>query len=141
LTVTVKLQLRELPAASVAVATTVVVPNGKTEPDGGLLTTVGTEQLSLAVTVKLTAAEHVPTGALTEMLAGQEIVGSVLSMTVIVCDALAVRPTPSVAVKVRVMTSGLALDPAPPSLDCETVTVGAPQLSEAVACDGEAGGT
>jgi hypothetical protein len=80
------------------VATTVVVPNGKTEPDTLLVTTVGTEQLSLAVTVKLTAAEHVPMGALTVMLAGQLIVGCVLSMTVIVCDALAVRPAPSVAV-------------------------------------------
>src|SRR5438105_3749147 len=98
LTVTVKLQLRELPAASVAVATTVVVPTGKTEPDAGLLTTVGTEQLSLAVTEKLTEAEHVPGGALTAMSAGQVMVGGVLSMTVIVCDALAVRPTPSVAV-------------------------------------------
>ena len=76
LTVTVKLQLRELPAASVAVATTVVVPNEKTEPDALLVTTVGTEQLSLAVTVKLTAAEHVPGGALTVMLAGQVMVGA-----------------------------------------------------------------
>ena len=98
LTVTVKLQLRELPAASVAVATTVVVPNGKTEPEALLVTTVGTEQLSLARTVKLTAAEHVPVGALTVMLAGQVMFGCVLSMTVIVCDALAVRPALSVAV-------------------------------------------
>jgi len=33
LTVTVKLQLDELPAASVAVACTVVVPTGKLEPE------------------------------------------------------------------------------------------------------------
>src|SRR5438552_12025394 len=98
LTVTVKLQLRELPAASFAVATTVVVPNGKTEPEAGLLTTVGTEQLSLAMAVKLTEAEHVPEGALTVMLAGHAMVGSVSSMTVMVCAALAVRPAPSVAV-------------------------------------------
>ena len=82
---------------SVAVATTVVVPTGKTEPDAGLLTTVGSEQLSLAVTLKLTAVPVDP-DALTVMLAGQTIAGGVLSITVIVCDALAVRPTPSVAV-------------------------------------------
>src|SRR6266480_1929755 len=98
LTVTVKLQLCVLPAASVAVATTVVVPTAKTEPEALLVTIVGTEQLSLALTVKLTAAEHVSVGALTVMLAGQVMVGSVLSMTVIVCDALAVSPAPSVAV-------------------------------------------
>jgi hypothetical protein len=55
-----------------------------------LVTTVGTEQLSLAVTVKLTAAEQELTGALTMMLAGQVMLGGVLSMTVIVCVALAV---------------------------------------------------
>src|SRR5437899_5617921 len=98
LTVTVKLQLRELPAASVAVAFTVVMPTGKTEPDAWLVTTVGTEQLSLAKTVKLTVAEHVPAGAFTIISAGQEIAGRVLSMTVIVCDALAVRLAASVAV-------------------------------------------
>jgi hypothetical protein len=140
LTVTVKLQLDVLPAASVAVDITVVLPTGKTEPDAGLLTAVALEQLSLAVTVKLTTAPE-PELALTVMLAGQLIAGAVLSMTVIVCVALAVRPTASVAVKVRVITSGLAAEPAPPLVDCETVTFAVPQLSEAVACDGEAGGT
>src|SRR5213075_1186003 len=97
-TVTVKLQLDELPAASVAVAVTVVVPTGKTEPDALLVTTVGTEQLSLAATVKFTIAEHDPDPALTTMFVGQLIAGAMLSMTVIVCDALAVSPAPSVAV-------------------------------------------
>ena len=58
LTVTVNEQLLELPAASVAVTVTVVVPLGKTEPDGGLLTMVTSEQLSVAVGVKFTTAEH-----------------------------------------------------------------------------------
>jgi hypothetical protein len=98
LTVTVKLQLLELPAASVAVALTVVVPSGNTEQDSGELTITGTEQLTLAVTVKLTKAEHVPGTAFTMMLPGQVIAGSVLSMTVIVWEALAVRPVPSDAV-------------------------------------------
>src|SRR5215213_4381261 len=98
LTVTVKLQLWVLPAASLAVATTVVVPSGKTEPDALLVTTVAAEQLSLAVTVKLTGEEHEPGMASTVMLAGHAIVGGVLSMTVIVCDALAFSPALSVAV-------------------------------------------
>lgn len=50
LTVTVKEQLAVLPDASVAVLVTVVVPFGKVEPEGGLLTTVTPGQLSLAVT-------------------------------------------------------------------------------------------
>jgi hypothetical protein len=62
-----KLQLTVLPAASVAVAFTIVVPNGKTEPDALLVTIVGIPQLSLAVTIKLTAAEHEPDGAFTVM--------------------------------------------------------------------------
>ena len=49
-TVTVKLQVLELPVRSVAWALTVVVPTGKTEPEAGLLVTVGVEQLSVAVT-------------------------------------------------------------------------------------------
>ena len=47
-----------MPAASVAVLVTVVVPFGKAEPEAWLLTTTGDEQLSLAVTMKLTTAEH-----------------------------------------------------------------------------------
>jgi hypothetical protein len=98
LTVTLKLQVAEFPAASLAVAVTVVVPTGKTEPDGGLLVTFGTEQLSVALTIKLTMAAHEPTGALTTMSAGQLMLGAVLSITVIVCEALAVLLEMSVAV-------------------------------------------
>ena len=39
------------------------------------------------------------------------------------------------------MTSGLAVEPAPLLFDSDTATVAVPQLSEAVACDGEAAGT
>ena len=84
LTVTLKVQLFVFPAASVAVAVTVVVPTGKTEPDAGLLTIVGAPQLSLPETVKFTTAEQVPTGALTVMSAGHEMVGSSSSVTVTV---------------------------------------------------------
>jgi hypothetical protein len=58
LTVIVKEQVAVLPDASVAVAVTVVVPGGNVEPDGGLETTVTPGQLSVALTVKLTTAEH-----------------------------------------------------------------------------------
>ena len=84
LTVTLKVQLFVFPAASVAVAVTVVVPTGKTEPDAGLLTIVGAPQLSLPVTVKFTTAEQVPTGALTVISAGQEMLGSSSSVTLTV---------------------------------------------------------
>jgi len=40
LTVTEKLHALVLPESSVAVEVTVVVPTGKTDPEGGLLTTV-----------------------------------------------------------------------------------------------------
>ena len=103
--------------------------------------TVGTEQLSVAVTIKLAGPAHVPVIAFTVIFAGHEIAGGVLSMTVIVCTALAVLLEPSVAVKVRVMTSGLAIVPAPPLFVSETMTVGVPQLSDAVACAGLAAGT
>ena len=96
-TVTVKLHVDEFPAASVAVAITVVTPTEKLEPEARLVMIVGTEQLSLPPTVKVTGAAHVPETASTTMFAGQEIDGGVLSITVIVCDALAVKLTPSVA--------------------------------------------
>jgi len=140
-TVTVKLHVDELPAASVAVACTVVDPTGKLEPDGWSVPTEAAEQLSLAPTAKVTGAAQVPAIALTAILAGQLITGGVLSITVIVCDALALLFEPSVAVNVRVITNGLAGEPAPPLFDSDTMTVGAGQLSEAVACDGFAAGT
>src|SRR5262252_2325524 len=98
LTVTVKLQLEWLPAASVAVELTVVVPNAKTEPDGGVLTTTGIEQLSVAVTVKFTVAEQVPGLAPTVRLAGQTMFGAWVSFTVTL--KLQVGPTELVQVTI-----------------------------------------
>jgi hypothetical protein len=49
--VTVKELVALLPAASVATHTTVVVPLGKVEPDGGVHTTVAPARLSLTCTV------------------------------------------------------------------------------------------
>lgn len=59
LTVTVKEQLAGLPAASLTVQLTVVVPFGKVEPDGGVQTGVPTPvQLSETVGAKVTTFEH-----------------------------------------------------------------------------------
>src|SRR5262249_55985979 len=97
---TVKLHMEVLPAASVAVQVTVVVPDGKVWPEvtswlfwflQTILTAPG--QLSVAVTVKLTGGltvaigqEAAPTPA---MLAGQVITGGVLSTTVTVKEQFA----------------------------------------------------
>ena len=53
-TVTVKVQELELPEASVAVLVTRVRPIGKVDPDKRLETRLVTEQLSVAVTEKMT---------------------------------------------------------------------------------------
>src|SRR5205085_5650958 len=71
LTVTVNVQEAVLPAASVAVELTDVVPTGKVEPDAGLETIVTPGQLSVAVTVKFTTALHLPASFDLTMLAGQ----------------------------------------------------------------------
>ena len=59
LTVTVKVQGEDvLPAASVAVQLTVVVPFANDEPDAGLQPIVVPGQLSLAAGENVTTAEH-----------------------------------------------------------------------------------
>jgi hypothetical protein len=60
LTVTVKEQLPELVAESVAVQVTVVMPLGNVAPDGGVQTgVIEPSQLSVAVAVNITTAEHI----------------------------------------------------------------------------------
>jgi hypothetical protein len=79
-TVTMKLQVAVLLAASVAVQVTVVAPIGKQEPDGGLHPTLTPGQLSEAVAVKLTATHGLLIVAvLAVTLAGQEIEGGCVS--------------------------------------------------------------
>jgi hypothetical protein len=121
---------------------TFVVPTGKRLPDGTpLRTTVALPQLSLALAVPSTesetkaAHEVAPAPVIMLTAGGATTVGATSSMTVIVCDALAVLPAASVAVSVRVRISGLAGEPAPPLLVSLTVTTGAPQLSEAAASE------
>ena len=97
-------QLEELPEVSVAVLVTVVTPIGKTLPEGGLLTTVTIEeQLSVAVTLKLTTAPHWPLNAATWVSAGQVITGAVVSITVTLKVHVAVLPDESVATLVTVV--------------------------------------
>ena len=75
LTVTVKEQVDVFPDASVATDVTVVVPLGKVEPEAGVETTVADPHRSVAVTLKLTTAEHCPVVLDTVMLAGQVMLG------------------------------------------------------------------
>jgi hypothetical protein len=75
-TVTVNVQLLELPLASVATFVTVVTPTGKVLPLGGVLTRLVTVQLSVALTLKVTLLRlHRPGSAARTKLAGQVIVG------------------------------------------------------------------
>ncbi len=88
------MQLAVLPDRSVAVLVTVFVPFGNVEPEGGLLTTVTVPQLSVAVTLKLTTAEHWPGSVPTTMLLGQVITGGTVSPAVKVAWAVA-SPLPA----------------------------------------------
>jgi hypothetical protein len=105
-TVTLWVQLWVLPAASVAVQVTVVVPIVNTA--GASLVIIKSapdEQLSVAVGVpKITpVAVHTPASAATLTLAGQVIVGFSLSVTVTSCVQLAVFSETSVTVQVTVV--------------------------------------
>jgi hypothetical protein len=84
-TFTLNVQFAMLPETSVALQVTVVVPTGKGEPDGGVQTTPGVPQLSVAVTMKLTGPLVVAIGqeatAAVFMSPGQVITGGVLSVT------------------------------------------------------------
>ena len=65
-----------MPDASVAVDVTVVVPLGNVDPDAGVETIIVGPQRSVAVTMKLTTAEHWPVVFETVMFAGQVMMGA-----------------------------------------------------------------
>src|SRR5207249_8228855 len=92
LTITVCGQIALLPWLSVTVQITVLVPTGKS--DGALLVTVTGPQLSATVGVpKVTlVAPHRPAEALTATRAGQEMVGSWVSLTITVGGEVALVP-------------------------------------------------
>jgi hypothetical protein len=98
LTVTVNVLLEVLPAASVAVVVTVVVPIGKLEPEAGTEDTLTPAQLSLPVAVKVTIAPHAPASLQTVIGLGTETVGFSQSVTVTLNEQLDVLPAASVAV-------------------------------------------
>src|SRR5215216_7667818 len=129
-TVTVNEQVAVLPDASVVVAVTVVVPIGNTEPDGGLLTTVTGEQLSVAVTAKFTIAVHKPEAG-TLMFGGQLITGGVLSATVNVVVHWTLLFEASIAVTVIVCAPTPTIVPAA-GLCVRITEPAAVQLSETV---------
>jgi hypothetical protein len=99
-TVTLKLQPEVLPAASVAVQATVVVPTGKNEPDAGEQLVVTPGQLSAAVGAKVTTAPHWSGSLHCVMGAGQVIVGASVSCTVTVNEQLGPEVVPQVTVVV-----------------------------------------
>jgi hypothetical protein len=124
-------QVALLPDVSVAVQVTVLVPSGKTEPEGGLQTTVTPGQLSVTAGAGKVTTTLVSDGLLvTAVIAdGQVIFGASLSRTVTVnwhCDLL---PEASLAVQVTVVTPLLNLDPE--AGEQTTVGLGV-QLSEAI---------
>jgi hypothetical protein len=106
---------------------TVVTPTGKANPLAGVLVTVVPEQLSVAVTVKVTLLTQTPGAAFTEMFA-QATAGGSVSFTVTVNVQLLVLPCASVAVLVTVVVPTAKLVPLAGTL----VTVTPGQLSVAV---------
>jgi hypothetical protein len=84
-TVTVKLHEAGLPAASLTLQVTVVVPTENAEPDAGVQVGVSVpSQLSLAVAEKVTAAVQLPASLHRVMFCGQPICGASQSLTVTV---------------------------------------------------------
>src|SRR6266511_8253 len=107
LTVTVKLHVAMLPAASVTRKTLVVTPTGKPDPlaNPPVCAVSAPGQLSLPTgVVYVTTALHWPTSTLVAMLVGQPIAGSSVSLTVTVKLHVAVLPAASVTTKVLVVT-------------------------------------
>src|SRR5437868_1603286 len=105
LTVTLNVHVALLPAASVAVHTTGVVPTANAEPEGGAQLAGTPAQLSVAVgAAKLTAKVVWPDSASARMFAGQEIAGSCVSLTVTVNEHLLVLPAGSVATQFTAVT-------------------------------------
>jgi hypothetical protein len=101
-TVTTCVAVAVLPAASVTVQVTIVLPNGSAA--GALLTTLATVQLSEVTGVpKFTLVAVHPVFVETVKAAGAVIVGLILSTTVTVCVAVAVLPAASVTVQVTVV--------------------------------------
>src|SRR5439155_3979367 len=92
-----------LPAASVAVQVTVVVPTANWAPDGGVQTTTGGEQLSVAVTSNRTVALLSQELILTLRSPGSRNTGFSRSTTVMVNVLVARFPAASRATQTTVV--------------------------------------
>jgi hypothetical protein len=103
LTVTVKEQLALLPAASVAVQWTVVMPSWKRLPLAGLQFMLGFPQLSLAEAAYVTTAPHWPESLFTTMSPWQWAAGGSVSFTVTLKWHVAVLSAASVVMQVTVV--------------------------------------
>jgi hypothetical protein len=128
-TVTLKDPLSVFPAASVAVQLTVVVPTLKADPEGGAQEIVVPGQLSVAVGVKLTAAEHWPVSLSTAISEGAVRTGPSLSLTVTLNAPVSVLAEASVAVQFTIVVPTGNAEPEGGTQD----TVAPTQLSVAVA--------
>src|SRR6266542_6027985 len=102
-TVTVKLPTATLPAASVAWQLTALSPTGKVEPEAGTQTAGTVEQLSVAVTLKVTTAVFLPNSAGTLMLTGKWSTGLSWSTTVTVNALVVLLPATSAAMQTTVV--------------------------------------
>jgi hypothetical protein len=121
-TVTVWLQVAVLPALSVTVQVTVVVPAGNAA--GALFVTEATPQLSAVTGVpRLTPVAVQPLFVVVLTATGQVIVGRILSVTVTVWLQVAVLPALSVTVQVTVVV------PVGNAAGALFVTEATPQLS------------
>src|SRR5580765_7362118 len=110
-TVTVKASVVTLPAASVAVTLTVVVPRGKREPDAGVTITTGVEQLSVAETLNVTAASLRPGAVATVMFGGSCRAGRSRSWIVTAKLLVERLPEGSAAVQTTVVTPTGKMEP------------------------------
>ena len=94
----VKLALTELPAASVAVHVTVVVPSAKTLPERVVQEVVTAPDSSDALIAKLTTAEVLPRSLPTDIAAGTINCGVTVSFRVWTPGAAARLPSMSVSI-------------------------------------------
>jgi len=127
---TLKLQVELLPATSLAVYVTIVVPSEKIDPDVCELVTVIALQLSVAVGEVQVAADWHDVLADTTICDVMQVekTGFVSSTTVTLNVHMAVFPAPSVAVYLTRVVPRKKTDPGA----CVEVKVGMPQLSVAV---------
>ncbi len=110
-TVILKLPLAVLLCASVAEQLTVLMPNGKTEPEAGeQVTATEPSTKSVAEAVKLTMAPEESVVS-TVMLAGRFNAGAVVSTTVTWKLAVPVFPCESVAEQVTVVVPNAKVEP------------------------------